>query len=302
MTAPLKAQIVSKLIEMNAEIIDQKVPVRKRVTMLWRMGDELRRAKVDHPHGVGSRLQAQTNKAVTRAVIFRAAKVRQLFHSEESLLNEVGGIKSIQYLYDMFALLDPGKSGSELLSLEEKKQLFEAARLMNATDFKAFLKSRKRNVKGKMLGYDRRTSSALGKMAEFAKIVINLKNELQTIVEEQSNLDKFRGEICADECEALANMAIAMASPANLRFFRRENPVASRSANVVFALVYNEFRRLLSSSDDRERSRLRKYLGGGDFEAIASILAAINDDASIKAYRISQKLTFQLPLTSNGKR
>lgn len=296
------SRLLAQLVESQRVSIDGRRPVISRLEALWTIGDKLLEKGISRPHSFGSRLQQETHGAVTRAVIFRGAKTRKLFNSIAQMRADLRGIRSIQYYYDMLALIDDTKKNTVRLTEHQRQSLLAAARSLDGAEFRAYLRDLKLSVAPSFLGHDRRTASGLQLIAATADQVRKLDMFLTAAIDDPELRKEFRLAVELDEIEGLANMAIALAAPFNNRLYREIGPSKSGSTLSAFADVYNAFKRLVEATDDRRRARLRKYLTSDDFESLATKVTALGDDATLRIYLRDRKFVVSLKDPRKRKR
>jgi hypothetical protein len=280
-----------RLSELHNEALDARRSPVDRMMTLWQIGELLRNEGVQRPHAYGLEIQALTNGLITRAVIFRAAKARAIWSSQDALRSELSGLRSVQYFYDSLALLDPKSQ----IATSERRALLKAAATLDGKSFRAMLISMKATLTGGRLGTDKRTKRGRDSMMENTIAIRALLSSLEEFAKSSDGGEQFRVAVPDDERSALSNMTIALASVRNLSIYKANNSLKSNAELPNFRAVYELFARIVGTKDDRERARLRSLINGDEFQRLASVLQALRDDASRERYLRTSGFSVSIP-------
>lgn len=289
------AELSSRLLE-SLSVLAQRFAAAARpeakLVILWDIGNQLKEQGLSKPHAIGVVIQQKTRGYVTRAIVFRGAKAREIWDSPQRLADEVKGLRSIQYFYDMIALLDP--STKNVMSPAQRTELFRAARTLDTRDFSKFLKALKLSVSSGTLGNRVVRKGNWAESDAYALDFQNLKTQLERIVASSELADAFRTAIPEAERDAFVNFVIAMAAPQSIALRKSSLPSRSSASDQQFRRLYDYFQRLSSLSDDRERSRLRKRVGDEALARVSSMMSALRDENSRDRFLKRSTATFNV--------
>lgn len=150
---------------------------------MWTIGEILRRHSINQPHSFGVQLQKATGGIVKRPLIFRAAKVRDIWPDRESLLRECSGLKSQHNVVEMFPYLDPGRRSQYDVPESELSALRSAMVRLSSSEFTPLLKSFKRAHPHARLGRALDRAQHLPSMSGFADELRNSRIALLQALE-----------------------------------------------------------------------------------------------------------------------
>lgn len=279
------------LIPLGQAFAATRLPLEK-LRLLWAVGDLLQREDIQRPHAAGVELQQLTRGIVTRSLIFRGAKVRSIWSEESHLLKEAEGLRSIQYFYDMLALIDPVSANQ--VTGDRRAELFAAASRQSTTDFREFLKNFKRKTSGGILGQRMEKPDQWDESDRLAMEFSDFAQALRLALNTPESAAAYRSEIPEKEREGFVNLLISLASPLNKNLRRDDVPEQSLAQLEPFRQLYSKLRRLSTLSDDRERARLRRRLSSDDFAGLAGLMSALRDESARTRFLRRSELGFDL--------
>lgn len=151
---------------------------------MWDIGEILRRHSIDRPHSFGVEIQKATGGIVKRPLIFRSAKVREIWPDRDSLLRECSGLRSQHNVIEMFPYLDPSQRSKYDVTESELSSLRAAMTRLSSSEFSPLLKSFKKAHPQARLGRTLDRDQHLPGMARFAEKLrisrISLLEELES--------------------------------------------------------------------------------------------------------------------------
>lgn len=151
---------------------------------MWDIGEILRRHAIDHPHSFGVRIQKATGGIVKRPLIFRSAKVREIWPDKASLMQECSGLRSQHNVVEMFPYLDPVQRARYGVSESELSSLRAAMVRLSSREFSPLLMAFKRAHPQARLGRTLDRDQHLPGMAMFAE---RLRASQASLVEKLEN-------------------------------------------------------------------------------------------------------------------
>ena len=89
-------------------------------------------------------------------------------------------------------------------------------------------------------------------------------------------------------------MCIALTTRDNYRLYRRLASDMSRSQNQEFKYLYDHFRRILNSSSDVNRARLRRLISPEAMAEVSDMISSMVTEATVEDFKERRKLAIPL--------
>jgi hypothetical protein len=270
---------------------------RGKLAALWDLGDELVKSGITQPHKAGWDIQRATSELIKRPTIFRAHKIRSIWPSKSSLLADLGGIKHLSNLVEMFPLVDPNQAVRSRLSPSDLSDLFRNACAETPTTFRRRLRLLKRRFAHGRLGQRLDKARHLGGLAALAQSFEHLRQGLLAAMEgsDPGARRMLRRSISDNDCLALANICISLTTKANYRLYRRLKGTAAATGMALFDAVYLGFLQTAEGTE-AERARLRRLISADALAQLADILSSLRTEALVDDYRSRKRLAVDLRL------
>ncbi len=295
MSADIK-ELVNRIASLNNLYRDLSTPIRAKLESLWEMGDILVKSGVTKPHAVGWAIQRETRGLIKRPTIFRSHKVRTIWNTKESLVRDLGELKSLSNLTEILPLIDFSQEVRERLSQQQLVDIYKHACYDPPIKFKEYIKFLKQKYAhdrlGRSLNRDRHLME-LGLVVKNLRTLIDYLNGLINNSESSPRL-QFRNNTPELEIRAFSNMCISLTTKENLRLYKSIGPAKSSSKNKVIKYLYDYFVSILNRTRDDERARLRRVVAAEALAQLSDAISSLLTESGVKDFKARQKITIKL--------
>ena len=245
-----------------------------RLLALWRVGDILHMAGIEKPHSVGWAIERATNGIIKRPVVFRAFKIRLVWETEEALLSQCRGLRSVGNVIEMLPYIDPTLRGSDDLPSAELDDLLSRMISSSASEFRLFLKQFKRAHASVRIGERNPRNTHLGDITERYEHLIKLIRELAAVALEATEESRAAVQDCVSlvDVELAAELIDALLDISSPGYRGEGTHHLQRNGHSPMWLT--ELHELHFSADKRDRARFRRIVGLGDMTKAAGMIRA----------------------------
>jgi hypothetical protein len=185
-------------------------PVDSLVAM-WEIGDLLRKRSILKPHSFGVELQRATGGIVKRPLIFRSAKIREIWSSPDEIRRECSTLKSQHNVIEMLPFLDAKQRTKYDISEAELEALRRAMVNLPSNEFFPRLRDFKKAHPSRRLGKPLDRDQYLPKMVGFADILrVSAAHLLQGLEAGQAPEDPRATQILAARLRFVAGVLGSM--------------------------------------------------------------------------------------------
>lgn len=288
--------IIKAITELNNCYRDPASSTRTKLEALWEIGESLTRLGVAKPHSMGWAVQRETRGLIKRPTIFRSHKIRTIWPSKEDLIRDLGTLRGLSILTELLPLVDPAQDVKHKLSNEQLKDLYSHACTDEPGEFKSYLGDLKKRFSHGKLGKTLDRNKHLGHLQEVVSSFKRLRNYLASLYGEKSleERESFRSHTSLDELQSFSNMCIALTTRDNYRLYRRLASDISSSQNQEFKHLYEHFRRILNSSGDVKRARLRRLISPEAMAEVSDMISSIVTETTVEDFKERRKLAIPL--------
>lgn len=287
-------EILWAITKWNNVYRSNETSVDDKLEALWDMGDFLYKAGVAHANKLGSKIQEISQGVVKRAMIYRSHKVRSIWHDKSSFLHDCDGIKGVANLQEILPFLDPEKDAYANIPSTILASLKAKMRKLSSDQFRLEVKSIKfhfisarsvnRPDKAKHLFKCNRLQS------DFKKV----KNILETALlsNDKERLKRIREATSRGEFISVSNMALALTSKDNYQLYNGLKPANSSSSWNEFKAIYDEFKILLTTSNETERNKVRQLIVPTELALFSDLARSITSETGVRDYLKRRTLDF----------
>jgi len=295
MAANIK-EIVNRIAALNNRYRDLSTPIRAKLEALWEIGDILIQLGVTKPHMVGWAVQKETQGLIKRPTIFRSHKVRTIWNTKESLIRDLGELKSLSNLTEILPLIDPVQEVRNKLSQQQLTEIYKHACYDSPVKFKGYIKALKQQYAHDRLGRPLNRDKHLEELGEVTDGLRTLITYLNNIISdpEPSMRQQFRNDTSEIEIRSFSNMCISLTTKDNLRLYKNIGPAESLSNNKVIRYLYDYFYSILNRTGDKERARLRRIISAEVLAQLSDMISSLLTENGVKDFRARQKIAIKL--------
>ncbi len=236
--------------------------LQSKLEALWEMGDYLHKIGARNPHSLGWKIQEATKGLIKRPTVFRSHKLRSIWSTKGEFVRDCRGIKGFSNLREMIPLLDPAQKVHRRIPTQVLAELKKKMRTLSPIEFEKELAAVKAMFKTGRLGERLDRAKHLGGYEELRRCFVCVFQALEKVMAkaDSKQRDEVRARVQGQELLAVSNMALALTSKENARFYKRFGPERSSSTWVEFRHLYGTLRILLEEKSEIERARLRRLI------------------------------------------
>ncbi len=289
-------EIVAKIALLNNQYRDRATPIRAKLEAMWEIGDVLVQLRVTKPHAIGWAVQKETRGLIKRPTVFRSYKVRIIWDAKDSLMNDLGALKSLSNLTEILPLIDPAQEVRSKLSAQQLEAVYKHACYDAPKKFKEFINELKKEYAHDRLGSPLNRERHL-KELEDARAKLRLLIEYLNKLISGSDLnirDKFREDTAEIEVRSFSNMCISLTTKDNLRLYKNIGPGQSSSKNDIIRFLYDYFHSILNKKSDDERARLRRLVSADVLAQISDMVSSLLTEDGVKDFKARQRMSIKL--------
>lgn len=289
-------EIVNRIASLNNKYRELATPIRIKLEALWEIGDVLVQLRVTKPHTVGWAVQRETRGLIKRPTVFRSHKVRTIWDTRESLIRDLGELKSLSNLTEILPLVDPAQEVRNKLSQQQLGEIYKHACYDTQVKFRGYIKTLKHKYAHNRLG---RPLNRNRYLKELGKVIGNLRTLIKYLNKlisdsEPSMCQQFRDDTSEIEIRSFSNMCISLTTKDNLRLYKKIGPSESSSKNEEIRYLYGYFCDILNRARDDERARLRRVISAEVLAQISDMILSLLTENGIKDFKARQKIIIKL--------
>lgn len=289
-------KIIETVAPFNNAYRDSSAPARIKIEMLWQIGDVLQKLQVKKPHSLGWEVQRETKQIIKRSTIIKGWKVRSIWSTKTGLFRDLGKIKSVSNLFEIFPLIDPAQEVRSKIPSKQLKEIYSEACRSNPKLFNAYISGIKKEYShgrlGEPLNRERHLKELDGVVLRLRKVI----NYFKGIINDKNILkrDELRKNMPVQDIMAFSNMCIALTTKDNIRLYKRNWLPEALTNNEDMKFLYQFFYSLLEDKNDERRARLRRLVPAEILAQISDMLSSLKSEELIADFRERQKLAISL--------